>query len=54
MTRAKLKLVDDDPRPIDITALIRADIEARDWGRVHVEADRRDPVELVFRGSRWR
>jgi hypothetical protein len=36
--RAKLSLVADEP--LDITLAMRAEINARDWGRVHVEGDR--------------
>jgi hypothetical protein len=33
--------------PIDIGALQRADVLARDWASVHVEADRRRAVEIA-------
>lgn len=40
--KPKLKLVADEPK--DITTLLRADIEKRDWSRVHIEADKRKPL----------
>jgi hypothetical protein len=36
-----------DEKRIDITALNRADIKARDWSAVHIAADRRAPVDLA-------
>jgi hypothetical protein len=41
----KLRIVAEPP--IDIGALQRADIAARDWASVHVEADRRGAVEIA-------
>jgi hypothetical protein len=39
----------------DVTALLRAEIEARDWSAVHVAADRRKPVDLPeFNRRVWR
>jgi hypothetical protein len=35
-----------DGPPIDITALNRADIKARNWSAVHIAADRRQPVAI--------
>jgi hypothetical protein len=49
-----LKLV-DQAEPTDITLQLRKDIEARDWGRMHIAADRRAPVFLPDRVRRiWR
>lgn len=45
-SQAKLKIVTNTHRPVDITALIRADIAKRDWDAVQVAADRREPVEI--------
>jgi hypothetical protein len=51
MTRANLRSVPkptDEP-PVDITLAMRADIEARDWGAMHVAADKRP----AFKRLRW-
>lgn len=54
----KLALVEqaDAPeQPTDITGALRRDIEARDWAKVHIAADRRAPVFLPDRVRRiWR
>jgi hypothetical protein len=50
-----LKLVDQAEQPTDITHELRKDIEARDWSRVHIAADRSAPVFLPDRVRRiWR
>jgi hypothetical protein len=56
MTRA-LHIVPAPPsqsepeQPKDVTMLLRAEIMARDWGRVMVEGDRRKPWRtMVWRG----
>ena len=44
-------------RPVDITLdLLRPEIAARDWSRVHVAGDRSPPLELGERVRRtwWR
>jgi hypothetical protein len=53
---ARLKLVPpEDPAPVDIAAQLRADIQKRDWGRVHIEGDRNPPIALsTARQGRWR
>lgn len=44
-----------EPAPIDITALIRADIAKRNWKAMHIAADRRGPVEIADpTGRTWR
>lgn len=49
-----LKLVATEPT-VDITLAMRAEIEARDWGAVHVAGDRRAAVFLPERLRRvWR
>jgi hypothetical protein len=51
--RAKLSLVPEEP--LDIAALNRADIAARNWEKCHIEGDRRAPVYLPDRIRRiWR
>lgn len=50
---AKLRIVPDEP--VDIHAIGRAAIEARDWGAVHIAADKRAPVALADARKRgWR
>lgn len=45
---AKLKIVTQTHRPVvDIYAGWRAEIAARDWGLVHVAADKREPVDIA-------
>lgn len=44
MTARNLRVV--RPERIDITALMRAEIRARDWDAVHIAADRRSPIYL--------
>jgi hypothetical protein len=42
-------------QPVDITLAMRADINERDWSRVHIAGDRRAPVSLAERVRRmWR
>lgn len=44
-----------DAEPTDITLALRKDIEARDWARMHISADRSAPVFLPDRVRRpWR
>jgi hypothetical protein len=50
--RPKLHIVAE--QPIDISALIRADANARDWSRCHIEGDRRAPVFLPDAKGGWR
>ena len=51
--KPKLSVVED--RPKDITALLHAEIAARDWAAMHVAADKRGPVFLPDRVKRpWR
>lgn len=38
--------MNSQPREMDITALLHADIRKRDWDRMHVRADRRLPAPL--------
>lgn len=33
------------PIPVDISRALRAEIERRDWKRIHVEADRRPALQ---------
>lgn len=41
--------------PLDISALIRADVQARDWASVHVNGDRGPAISLGQRIRRvWR
>lgn len=61
MTRSHLRAVaapDEQPadvQPADVTALLRAEIAARDWAAVHVRSDRSRPIELPERVRRlWR
>lgn len=45
----KLKLVDPPEKPpVDIAQMWRDEARQRDWGRVHVEGDRREPVFLTL------
>lgn len=57
MTIARLKqrtiLREVKSEPIDITRLMRAEIQARDWSRVMIEGDRAEPVEIVS-VRKWR
>jgi hypothetical protein len=42
-------------QPVDITLALRAEIDARDWARVHIAGDRRAPVSLAEHVRRiWR
>jgi hypothetical protein len=42
-------------QPLDIAALNRADIAARNWEKCHIDGDRRAPVYLPDRVKRlWR
>jgi hypothetical protein len=54
--RPNLRAVTPEPEPpIDVTALLRRDIEARDWAKCHVEGDRRQALDLPERVRRiWR
>jgi hypothetical protein len=53
MTKPRLSLVES--QPIDITALIRREIQQRDWEQVMIQGDRRAPVFLPDRIRRlWR
>jgi hypothetical protein len=47
--KPSLAIVPDETRdpPIDVTALLRAEIKARNWAKVHIDADRRAPVYLA-------
>jgi hypothetical protein len=46
----RMRVVSEEP--LDITLAMRADIKARDWARVHVAADRREPISLGERVKR--
>jgi hypothetical protein len=46
-----LRIVEEAPK--DVTMLLRADINARDWAAVHVAGDRRAPVFLPDVVKRW-
>jgi len=49
---ARLALVPPEtPAPFDPRAQWRAEVRARDWNRVHIEADKRGPITLGIR--RW-
>lgn len=50
MGKPKLRIVEE--APADVTALLRKDIEARDWSKVHIAADRREPVIIPDRIKR--
>jgi hypothetical protein len=58
MTRsaARLSVVATEEPPLDIGALMRAErTDPKRWARVHIEADRRAPVDLPWRKLRgWR
>lgn len=66
MSRSRVKLIAvpdappvpagaSEPRPsADIYAGWKAEIEARDWRKVHIAADRRQPVFLTDAVSRCR
>lgn len=41
------------PESIDITAQLQADIAKRDWRKVHLDGDRREPVKLWPRLGRY-
>jgi hypothetical protein len=41
------------PDPIDIEALAREERKRIDWGRVHVEADKRKPLKRPINVGRW-
>jgi hypothetical protein len=51
-TACKLAIVHLEP--IDIHAKAKAEIAARDWGAVHVWADKQKPVEIGERRRGWR
>lgn len=55
MARSRaLRVVESDPeQPADITALLRADINRRDWAGMHIAADRRPFISLMP-ARRWR
>lgn len=46
MAKFKPRIVASTHRPVDITALIRADIDKRDWDAVQIAGDKRQPVDL--------
>jgi hypothetical protein len=53
MTARTLRAVPKEPpeQPKDVTMLLRAEIERRDWSAMHVAADRRKPWRtMVWRG----
>jgi hypothetical protein len=50
--KPKLAIIKTTHRPVDITALLRAEIEARDWERVHVTSHRSAAIELPDRPKR--
>lgn len=50
-TKPRLAVVRE--KPVDITAQLRAEIEARDWSRVHVAGDRSPAIDLPDRRP-WR
>lgn len=52
MRQARLKLVATEPT-VDITLAMRAEIEARDWGAVHVAGDRRAAVHIDEPRKGW-
>lgn len=45
--KPNLKIIKTTHRPVDITALLHADIAKRDWASVHVAADKREPVDIL-------
>lgn len=53
--RRNLHIVTKTHRPIDISALMSADIpDAEHWRKVHIAGDRRPPVEIGdTRKARW-
>lgn len=54
---ANLKVVKSTHRPVvvDLYGPWRAEIEERDWERIHCVGDRREPLELDDRPRRiWR
>lgn len=53
--KPNLKIIRATHRPVDITALLRADIEERDWDQVHIRANRNPPLDIADRPKRsWR
>jgi hypothetical protein len=42
-----LRVVPVEPPAVDLYANWRAEIRARDWGRVHILADKRAPVVIA-------
>ena len=53
--KRKLHAVPDEPeQPTDITALNRAEIEARDWSRCHILGDKGPRIDLPEKRRRWR
>lgn len=47
-SQPKLRAVPDTPSTIvDIYQAWKIDIASRDWGGVHVSADRRQPIEIA-------
>lgn len=43
----------DEPEPIHLSELQRADRKRIDWNAVHLAADKREPVNIVSRVGRW-
>lgn len=53
--KPNLKLIRETHRPVvDIYAGWREQIASRDWERVHVAGDKRQPIELGDRKGGWR
>lgn len=53
--KTNLRIITNTHRPVDITALLRADIAKRDWDATHIRGDRNRPVELAdTRKGGWR
>lgn len=51
----KLKLVMGDAlATADISRLIRADIEQRDWSKVHIAGDKAKPLDLPLNWKPYR
>lgn len=51
----ELHIIKTTHRPVDITALLRAEIEQRDWSKCHVAGDRNPPLDIADRPKRgWR
>jgi len=54
-SQAPLRIVKETHRPVDITALLRAEIPGEEhWRGVHVRGDRREAVELPDVRKGWR